>query len=308
MTAIPLDRSKSIGGSDVAAIMGLSPFRTPLDVWREKVLGQDDFEGSRATRAGERFEPHLLAAYQAKLADGDRMWRPEPTIDGYRRSSPDAMAEIGGWLRIVEGKTTIVGAKWGEDDTDLVPLDYVAQGTWYADMLGAEGIDYPVLIWPLDMRDLLGLTPAEIVAHHDVTLRTLKVPFSPAFAAKCRDAADRFWHENVLGETPPPAVDNEDAKRMLRVVAGRTVDLDEDDVRTLLRRDRWKAAIKKLEQLVEGADFTIRTKLGDAEEGFAGGWPVVRSKLIERSAYSVAATKYRPLTLTKHWKEMQKKP
>lgn len=300
------DRTRSLGGSDVAAIMGLSPFRTALDVWREKVLGQDDFEGSRASRAGVRFEPHLLAAYEAKLPDGSRMWRPEPTVDGFRRASPDAMVEIAGWPRVVEGKTTILGAKWGEDDSDLVPLDYVVQGNWYADLLGADGIDYPVLVWPYDMRDLLGLTPAEIVSHDDVDMRVLKVPYSPSLAAKCRDAADRFWHANVLAEVPPPAVNNDDAKRLLRVVACKSVDFGEDEVRLLMRRDRWKTAIKALLERVDRADLELRNKLGDAEQAVVNGWPVLTSKLISKPGYPVKAHSYRPLTITKHWKKVQK--
>ena len=32
-----LDRKLGIGGSDIAPIMGLSPYSTPLDVYREKM-------------------------------------------------------------------------------------------------------------------------------------------------------------------------------------------------------------------------------------------------------------------------------
>ena len=34
-------RRTGIGGSDIAAILGLSPWRTPLDVYRDKVDGED---------------------------------------------------------------------------------------------------------------------------------------------------------------------------------------------------------------------------------------------------------------------------
>lgn len=30
------DRTKYLGGSDIGAILGLSPYKTPLDVWLEK--------------------------------------------------------------------------------------------------------------------------------------------------------------------------------------------------------------------------------------------------------------------------------
>jgi len=45
------NRRKGIGGSDVAAIAGLNPWKTPLQVWKEKVLG-DTVEENAAMRWG----------------------------------------------------------------------------------------------------------------------------------------------------------------------------------------------------------------------------------------------------------------
>ena len=49
-----IDRTTTIGGSDVAAILGLSPWRSPLDVWREKALGEPDDRDTPAMQAGGR--------------------------------------------------------------------------------------------------------------------------------------------------------------------------------------------------------------------------------------------------------------
>jgi len=49
-------RAKGIGASELAAILGLDPYRTPLDVWMEKTGRKPKFEGNEATFRGNVFE------------------------------------------------------------------------------------------------------------------------------------------------------------------------------------------------------------------------------------------------------------
>ena len=56
-----MNDNASIGGSEIAAILGLSPWRTALDVWREKVLGAEPQPDSPALALGRRFEAALLS-------------------------------------------------------------------------------------------------------------------------------------------------------------------------------------------------------------------------------------------------------
>lgn len=304
MTTTNIDRTATIGGSDVAAILGISPFRTPLDVWREKVLRQADTVDTPATRAGARFEPYVREAYAKLLPEGSRVWQPEPTVQAPYRASPDGIAEVAGWQRLVEIKTTALGSHWGAAGSDEVPMHYAVQALWYLDILGLEDADFPVLSWPYDTRDLLGLTPPEIVAA--VELRVFKVRYSPSLAKDVRAKVRQFWEQHVLAETPPPAVDLEDAKRLAWSVTGKCVDLTETEVSALIERDRIKAEIKAREKQVEAIDFVLRTKLGDAEHGMVAGRPVLNCKTVARAGYTVAPTEYRTLTVTKHWKEIAK--
>jgi hypothetical protein len=305
MSAIQIDKARTIGGSDVAAVLGISPFRTRLDVWREKVLGQRDTVDTPATRAGTRFEPHILAAYREQLPAGSTMETLPTVLDGYRRASVDAIANVRGWRRVVEAKSTVFAGDWGGADTDQVPLHYVVQGTWYADILGCDEIDYPVLLWPYDMRDLLGLTPAEIVAHCD--LPVLRVQYSARLAASIRSHVDAFWAEHVLPEIPPPAVDLEDIKRLHLIARGKSIPADEELVRMLVERDRIRAEERDLEARAKANAFAIRAKLGDAECAIGpGGDPLVTCKLIEKAEHVVKPMKYRQVRTTKHWKELNK--
>ena len=191
--------------------------------------------------------------------------------------------------------------------SDVVPLHYAVQATWYMDLLELDECDFPVLIWPHDMRDLLGLTPAEIVAECEPI--TLKFAYSPSLARLMRERVDAFWHEHVKGETPPPAVELEDIKRLVWVARGKTIPADEKLIATLLRRDKLKAAADKLDALVKQNEFELRQQFGDAEAAIhpKTKQPLVTMKATERAAYvaNVKATSFRTIRTTKQWKEMQ---
>ena len=63
-------RSHGIGGSDVAAIMGLSPWRTPYQVWADKVLGiREDISGKPAVEWGTILEPVVGEHYKSLHPD-----------------------------------------------------------------------------------------------------------------------------------------------------------------------------------------------------------------------------------------------
>ena len=50
-----IDRKKGLGGSDIAAIMGISPWKTPMDVYLEKTTEVQDID-NEALKRGRRAE------------------------------------------------------------------------------------------------------------------------------------------------------------------------------------------------------------------------------------------------------------
>lgn len=308
MTAAPAltETFPGIGGSEIAAIMGISPFATPLDVWRSKVLHENVTE-TPAMAVGKRFEPHIIAAYRAQLPEGSRIWTPERTLNGIFRVSPDALAEVDGWQRLVEAKSTIMGDEWGDEGTDGVPLYYAMQGNWYMDHLGLEECDFPVIKWPhrTALRDVLGLTPAEIVA--EVGIQVLSTRYSPTLAKTMREKATEFWEKHVLTETPPEPVDLADAKRLVWMVKGKTAPIDEIAVDALARRQHLKDEMKRLQDKLDTADLQLRNAIGDAEALLdPSGNQIVTLKTIEKGAYMVKPQSYRQIHITKHGKELLK--
>ena len=59
-------RGRGIGGSDVAAIMGLSPWKSRAELLQEKVTGKRDTISNFAMARGTRLEPIARALYEAR--------------------------------------------------------------------------------------------------------------------------------------------------------------------------------------------------------------------------------------------------
>ena len=57
---VSIDREKWIGGSDIPAIMGISPFTTRFDLLLFKAqLVESDFGGNEYTKYGQTMEPKI---------------------------------------------------------------------------------------------------------------------------------------------------------------------------------------------------------------------------------------------------------
>lgn len=293
-------RQRGIGGSDVAAIMGLSPFSTPLDVWRAKVLGDDDGQ-TPAMERGIRFEPHVLRAYAA-AANAMLQQVAAPFVKDWRIGNVDMMAQRNGWPRVVEAKTTAFDDDWGEPGTDEVPVYYQTQALWYLDLAEMEECDLPVLVMPRDpraLRDMLGLPPQEIVAR--IGVRVYSVQFNAAAVKHIVEECRRFWHEHVLPQVPPAPRDLADAKRCWWSVEGKAIEGDDAMVRALLRYDAIREAEKQIDAEKDRVQFELRTMLGDAEAATFNGRRPVTCKTTKRAD----GVKFRSLRTTKDWEAMK---
>ena len=84
---VTIDREKFIGGSDIPAIMGLSPFTTRWDLLLEKAgLKERDFQGNKYTEYGHIIEPKIRE-YINSIHDMN--FEPNQVIDGDLRFHTD---------------------------------------------------------------------------------------------------------------------------------------------------------------------------------------------------------------------------
>lgn len=146
-----LDARRVIGGSDAAALVGLNPYKTNIELWQEKTGRRTapDISNEAFVKFGHDAEPHLREMfaldhpqYEVGYVDNNMVLN-----DRY----PFAHASLDGWLveketgrkGILEIKTTnILQSMQKEKWNDRIPDNYYCQVLWY---LMVTEFDFAVL-------------------------------------------------------------------------------------------------------------------------------------------------------------------
>lgn len=238
-------RTTGIGGSDAAAILGLSKWKTPLAVWQEKrgeVAPQDDNE---AMLWGRVLEPVIRQQYAERTGRTVRI--PDTLI---RHGSRDWMiANLDGMTddgRVVEIKTSRVAAGWGEPGTDEVPQEYLLQVQHYMAVTGFAVADIAVLIGGSDFR--LYEIPA------DRELQELLIHEEGV-----------FW-QLVQGATPPEPMSFADCQaRFGRQSREGTVEASPEVLRAIRRLREIKTAMDELKGFAEEEKAVVMKALGECD-------------------------------------------
>lgn len=180
-------RRQGLGGSDVAAILGRSAWRTPMDVWLEKTGRSNGEPESERMRWGTLLEDTVAKEWASRDACSImRLGTVADPVKPWRTASLDRAVLVPRTRRaasLLEVKTT------GHTAADLTDLQLAARYQWQAQWyLGITGLEYAHI--------------AVLVAGQE--LRDLTVQFSIDDWYEATDAADTFWHDHVLTDTPPP--------------------------------------------------------------------------------------------------------
>jgi len=137
---------KTIGSSSVGAILGLSPWAGPWDVWA-RMHGLTESKGNFSTARGHILEP-AIGAHYARLynveAEKGPEYEEEPLIgpEPWMHARPDYSVTDGKNRWLVEIKSTRkFGEQWGPAGTDGVPPYYAAQCVWQMAVTGDERCD-----------------------------------------------------------------------------------------------------------------------------------------------------------------------
>lgn len=163
-------RRKGIGASEIAAVLGISPWESPFSLYWRKVEGWD-FEASPAMEWGNRLEPAVAIKYannhpeyevwHGQLEHGDPDWM-LATPDRLLRMWVDGrlMPPVG----LLELKTAHSGDGWGEPGTAEIPVYYRAQVLWQMAVVDVEWADVAVLIGGSDYREYTVLRDEKDIA------------------------------------------------------------------------------------------------------------------------------------------------
>ena len=284
-------RRSGIGGSEAAAVLGVSPWLSRLGLWELKRGLREPDPPSERMQFGTLIEPIVIAEYERRTettVERGRFLR-HPNYD-FMCGTPDGL--VNGADKMLEVKLTgYLGSEWGEEGTDAIPAHYYAQVQHY-----------------MALTDDLVCDVAVLVGGNHLGIWT--VPADREFQEAMIEQEAEFWESVQSGE--PPAPDgSEDARRALRILYPRA-ERDEivatpemaDDVRMLLD---VKAEIRDLEKTEEALTQHVMAYMGEhthlVGDGFSAAWPNVAG----RTDWKLVAKAYRTL-LDKTWDAWEGEP
>lgn len=270
-------RRQGLGASDVAAVLGVSPWGSPWSVWADKVSPADDDEPNAAQEFGLLAEPIVKAYFERRtaLTVTDEQSRHEHPDMPWLRCTLDGIVrdDHGDIVGLYEAKTTNEG-KW-----ETIPLHYQCQGQAQMAVTGAQRVWFAVLHFPFGRFDFQWY----VLERDDADIATLL------------DACSTFWNDHVLTGVPPAADAHQATAPAITSwydepdLAG-CVEADDDLAERIARINALKAATAAMSVEIAEHENTIRAALGDATtltHGFdAKGRPVVVATWREQERHS----------------------
>ena len=190
-------RRKGIGGSDAAAVLGISPFRTGRDLYYDKlnIVTADDAENWVQLEVGTLLEPLVAKIFAHKT--GYKIYR-RPFMFRHPQypwmlADLDYMVELpDGTSAILEIKTTNYNAKdnWWYNGEEIVPIYYESQGRHYMAVMNIDRVYFCCLYGNSEDEAIIRRIDRDMAYEEELI-------------ALERD----FWENHVLTKTPPPYVE-----------------------------------------------------------------------------------------------------
>ncbi len=245
------ERRTGLGGSDSAAAVGQSAWRTPLDVYLSKV-GDDDQPPTPEMRRGTVLEPAVRQMYCDET--GYSVETPRKILrhpeHSFILASLDGIAD--GRI-VVDLKTARSKTGWGEPGTDEVPVDYLFQVQHYMAVTGFLTAEIGVLFG----------------TNFDFAI--YEIPGDIEFQKLLIEAEIRFW-ARVEAREPPDAICAADVKRLWPIARkGIVAQATPEDFSHAAQLQNIKEEIKSLESAKESLEDSLKMRLGGAEElGYCG--------------------------------------
>ena len=243
-------RRAGLGGSDIGAILGLSPYRTPVDVWAEKT-GRAPGQGetlqmrfgtyaeefvareycAKTGHAVQRFTTMLHHASAPILGNVDRLVIPAgQKIASHRQ---EIRTDRGLECKTASAFASFNSDEWGEEGTDQVPASYLIQCATYMALTGCS-------LWDL----------AVLFGNQEVRIFNLKRDADLESEIIAR--ASEWWDRHVVADVPPEPTCEADIKRLYPSDNGSAVEANPKTLELIARAVELRAQIAALEAELDG--------------------------------------------------------
>ncbi len=237
-------REEGIGASEVAGILGLSPWETPFSLWLRKTHQCPPVEENDAMRRGHYLEDavvqwwmHETGETVIKASAADIIYvHPEHP---YMRVTPDRIVK--GRKKIIEVKSTAI--QMGE----TIPDYYLAQ------------VQYQMYVTGIHQAELIyiqgGLTFGRFIVEYD-----------EEFAEFIAEKVTEFWNENVLGGKEPDAINVSDlAVKVPKSTPEKSIQADDTAKAQIAEIREKKAQYDALGKEIEALQDSLKMFMTDSE-------------------------------------------
>ncbi len=284
-------RRAGVSASEIAAVMGLSPWQSAFSLYWQKLNGWGG-EGNEYTSTGSHLEDAIadwwafehidvMVRPAGLYAHPERPWQLASPDRLIRHPKPD---RPGVWVlrSLLECKWVAHSWDgWGEPGTDDIPVYYRAQALWQLDVLGVEEVHFAVLgpggfraYGPIrrDETDLRGMRHAGATFH--ARLESGDAPDLDGHAATLATLS-RLHPSLGVGDVEVP-VELAETYRRARALKKRTeavIDRCEARIRDALGSDFNRAVVGK--KLVASRSVYERTSADEDElHALDDGYPI----------------------------------
>ena len=194
-------RRKGIGGSDVAALLGISPWRTARDLYYDKlnIAAVEDNEGNWvALEMGHLLEPLVAKIFERKT--GYKVYQIKKMFQ--HAEYPWMLADVDYFVELPDGTTAILEIKttnynarnnWWLDEEETVPVYYESQGRHYMAVMDVDRCFFCCLYGNNEEETII----REIRRDMDYEEEMIYLE-------------QYFWETYVLTKTPPPYTEDGD--------------------------------------------------------------------------------------------------
>lgn len=229
-------RQAGLGATDAAIVMGLSPYKTPYELWLEKTGRKEEEPILNDSRLRLRHAHEETIAREYAAQREVKLKRVNQTV--YHPELPFMLCHLD---RVVIGQRKIIECKsssgflrpaWGESGTDQAPLHYILQVQHQLACTGYDDADIAALI---DIDDY----------------RIYPMPRNAKIIAKIEEHCERFWHEHVLADVPPSASNRADLKLMFPMNNGKFAEATAEAIELISLVNALRQDIKALESQKE---------------------------------------------------------
>ena len=245
MSDVTKHRNKFIGGSDVAAILGLNRYKTAYEVWEEKKHSIKTFDGNAATEWGKKLEPVIIAHFEqinnVKVFDNNERYISKEY--DFLGCHPDGICTINNENVLIEVKTVSTDAFkfWGNE----LPLEYYCQVQHNLNVLGLTKAKFIYLV--LDSR----------------YYGEIEISYDKEYAESVQKFLVKWWNEYIIGDNTPIKTVTDYEKENPEV---KMVEADDETAKKHTELIELKAKIKELETQKEAIEDFLKLKIGDATD------------------------------------------